>query len=146
MAGECDSPNLKEVLNLFIDNRGNMGLFSTFFHKTHKAFSMLQHFRCHSHARSIANVAGYDTSNEIYAAAELGCSVDTLTLSVEQKQLAEKRIEEPGFSAQIRVHFMDYRDMPAYFKGVFYTCVSIAMLEASGSMEEGLGKCSNKLA
>ncbi|KAJ7705763.1 hypothetical protein B0H14DRAFT_2647228, partial [Mycena olivaceomarginata] len=68
MAGECDSPSLKEVLNLFIDNRGNMGLFSTFFHKTHKAFSMLQHFRSHSHARSIANVAGYDTSNEIYAA------------------------------------------------------------------------------
>jgi cyclopropane fatty-acyl-phospholipid synthase-like methyltransferase len=67
-----------------------------------------------------------------------------LTLSIEQKQLAEKRIEEAGFSGQIRVHFMDYRDMPAYFKGAFDACVSLEMLEVSGSME-GVGKCSTKL-
>ncbi|KAJ7705764.1 S-adenosyl-L-methionine-dependent methyltransferase [Mycena olivaceomarginata] len=202
MAGECDSPNLKEVLNLFIDNRRNMSSFSTFFHKTYKAFNVLQHFFSHSHAKSIANVAGYDTSNDLYtaflskemqyscpiwseseggvcgdlqghraagdleaaqvtkiayilhkarlraggrlleigsgwgsvaiAAAKLGCTVDTLTLSIEQKQLAEKRIEEAGFSGQIRVHFMDYRDMPAYFKGAFDACVSLEMLEAVG--------------
>ncbi|KAJ7431778.1 S-adenosyl-L-methionine-dependent methyltransferase [Mycena galericulata] len=205
MAGECDSPNLKEVLNLFIDNRRNMGSFSTFFHKTYKAFNVIAHLFSHSHSKSIKNVAGYDASNELYmdmqaflskemqyscpiwsdseggvrgdleghrkagdleaaqvtkidyilrkarlraggrlleigsgwgsiaiAAAKLGCTVDTLTLSIEQKQLAEKRIDEAGFSGQIRVHFMDYRDMPAYFKGAFDACVSLEMLEAVG--------------
>ncbi|KAJ7690076.1 S-adenosyl-L-methionine-dependent methyltransferase [Mycena rosella] len=203
MAGECDSPNLKEVLNLFIDNLRNIGSFSTFFHKTFKALNVIAHFFSHSHSKSIANVAGYDASNELYIAflskemqyscpiwsereggvrgdleghrmpgdleaaqitkieyilrkarlraggrlleigsgwgvllllyaARLGCTVDTLTLSIEQKELAEKRIEEAGFSGQIRVHFMDYRDMPAYFKGAFDACVSLEMLEAVG--------------
>ncbi|KAJ7737862.1 Mycolic acid cyclopropane synthase, partial [Mycena maculata] len=66
------------------------------------------------------------------AAAKLGCTVDTLTISIEQKQLAEKRIEEAGFSEKIRVHFMDYRDMPAHFEGSFNACVSLEMLEAVG--------------
>ncbi|KAJ7748803.1 S-adenosyl-L-methionine-dependent methyltransferase [Mycena maculata] len=203
MAGECDSPNLKEVLNLFVDNERNMiGLFSTFFHKTYNAFTKFSHFFSHSHAKSIADIAGYDASNELYtaflskemqyscpiwseneggvcgdlqghraigdleaaqvtkidyiirkarlrsggrlleigsgwgsvaiAAAKLGCTVDTLTLSIEQKQLAEKRIEEAGFSGQIRVHLMDYRDMPPHFERAFDACVSLEMLEDIG--------------
>ncbi|KAF7367792.1 Cyclopropane fatty acid synthase [Mycena sanguinolenta] len=205
MAGECDSPDLKEVLNLFIDNKRNVGLFSTFFFKTHEAVTMLRHLLSHGRTKSIANVAGYDASNELYAAflskemqyscpiwseseggvcgdlhghrtigdleaaqvtkidyiirkarlrsggrlleigsgwgsvaiaaAKLGCTVDTLTLSIEQKQLAEKRIEEAGFSKEIRVHFMDYRDMPPEFEGAFDACVSLEMLEASNSVQ-----------
>ncbi|KAJ7875862.1 S-adenosyl-L-methionine-dependent methyltransferase [Mycena olivaceomarginata] len=168
MAGECDSPNLKEVLNLFVDNERNMiGLFSTFFHKTYNAFTKFNHFFSHSHAKSIANIAGYDASNELYtgirkemqyscpiwseneggidyiirkarlrsggrlleigsgwgsvaiAAAKLGCTVDTLTLSIEQKQLSEKRIEEAGFSGHIRVRLMDYGDMLPHFERAF---------------------------
>ncbi|KAJ6505504.1 Mycolic acid cyclopropane synthetase-domain-containing protein, partial [Mycena sanguinolenta] len=66
------------------------------------------------------------------AAAKLGCTVDTLTLSLEQKQLAEKRIEEAGLSEQIRIHFMDYRDMPAHFESAFDACIALEMLEAVG--------------
>jgi cyclopropane-fatty-acyl-phospholipid synthase len=62
-------------------------------------------------------------------AAKIGCTVDTLTLSVEQKQLAEKRVKEAGFASQIRVHLMDYRDMPPHFKGAFDACISLEMLE-----------------
>lgn len=65
----------------------------------------------------------------------MGCTVDTLTLSIEQKQLAEKRIAEAGFSAQIRVHLMDYRDMPPHFKGAFDACVSLEMLEVCKIIE-----------
>ncbi|KAJ7170502.1 S-adenosyl-L-methionine-dependent methyltransferase [Mycena crocata] len=190
MAGECDSPDLKEVLNLYIDNLQSISTLSTLSYKVFTAFSVIAHF---------LNVAGYDASNELYmaflskemqyscpiwtdkeggvrgdleghrtpgdleaaqatkinhilrkarltaggrlleigsgwgsvaiAAAKMGCTVDTLTLSVEQKELAEKRIEEAGFFGQIRVHFMDYRDMPPHFKGVFDACVSLEMLE-----------------
>ncbi|KAK7046918.1 cyclopropane fatty acid synthase [Favolaschia claudopus] len=202
MAAECDSPDLKEVLNLFIDNRRKMSSFSTFFHRIYKASIVLQHLFSHSRTLSIANVAGYDASNELYAAflseemqyscpiwsdseggvcgdlhghrspgdleaaqitkiayilrkarlqaggrlleigsgwgsvaiaaAKLGCTVDTLTLSIEQKQLAEKRIRDAGFASQITVHFMDYRDMPPHFEGAFDACVSLEMLEAVG--------------
>ncbi|KAJ6581582.1 Mycolic acid cyclopropane synthase [Mycena capillaripes] len=66
------------------------------------------------------------------AAAEMGCTVDTLTLSIEQKLLAEKHIKEAGFADQILVHLMDYRDMPPHFKGAFDACVSLEMLEAVG--------------
>ncbi|KAK0444337.1 Mycolic acid cyclopropane synthetase-domain-containing protein [Armillaria borealis] len=45
------------------------------------------------------------------AAAEMGCTVDSLTLSVEQKTLAEERIKKAGFESQIRIHLMDYRNM-----------------------------------
>ncbi|KAJ6609041.1 cyclopropane fatty acid synthase [Mycena sp. CBHHK59/15] len=202
MAGDCDSSDLKEVLNLYIDNLRNMGFFSTYFHKTFKAINAIAHFFSHSHSKSIKNVAGYDASNELYvaflskemqyscpiwsdseggvrgdleghratgdleaaqatkityilrkarlrpgcrlleigcgwgsiaiAAAKMGCTVDALTLSIEQKKLAEKRIEEAGLSAQISVHFMDYRDMPVHFKKAFDACVSLEMLEAVG--------------
>ncbi|KAJ7116068.1 S-adenosyl-L-methionine-dependent methyltransferase [Mycena epipterygia] len=203
MAGECDSPNLKEVLNLYVDNlRSIGGTLSTLSYKAFTAFSVVTHFFSHSLSKSIKNVAVYDASNELYmaflskemqyscpiwtlneggvrgdleghrtsgdleaaqvtkinyilrkarltaggrlleigsgwgsiaiAAAKMGCTVDTLTLSIEQKQLAEKRIAEAGFSAQIHVHFMDYRDMPSHFKGAFDACVSLEMLEAVG--------------
>ncbi|KAJ7589045.1 S-adenosyl-L-methionine-dependent methyltransferase [Mycena floridula] len=66
------------------------------------------------------------------AAAKMGCQVDTLTLSVEQKALADIRIKEAGVESQVTVHLMDYRNMPPEFKSVFDACISLEMLEAVG--------------
>ncbi|KAF7376718.1 Cyclopropane-fatty-acyl-phospholipid synthase [Mycena sanguinolenta] len=52
-------------------------------------------------------------------AARLGCEVDTVTLSVEQKTLAEERARAAGFADRIRVHLCDYRDLPREFEHKF---------------------------
>ncbi len=67
------------------------------------------------------------------AAASYGCEVDTLTLSIEQKALAEERIKERGLVGRVRVHLMDYRDIPAEWENAFDAFVSIEMLEHVGS-------------
>jgi len=59
--------------------------------------------------------------------------VDTLTLSIEQKTLAEERIKEAGLEDQIRVHLLDYRKIPAEFEKAFDAFVSIEMIEVSSS-------------
>ncbi|KAF9046312.1 S-adenosyl-L-methionine-dependent methyltransferase [Panaeolus papilionaceus] len=59
-------------------------------------------------------------------------TVDTLTLSSAQKILAEERISERGLSDRIKVHLMDYRDMPLEWKGRFDRVVSVEMIEAVG--------------
>ncbi|CAK5262442.1 unnamed protein product [Mycena citricolor] len=69
----------------------------------------------------------------IEAARTFGCEVDTLTLSIEQKALAEERIRDAGFEGKIRVHLMDYREIPAEFEKAFDAFVSIEMLEHVGS-------------
>jgi cyclopropane-fatty-acyl-phospholipid synthase len=63
-----------------------------------------------------------------------GCEVDTLTLSVAQKELAEQRIKAAGpeFECKIRVHLMDYRNMPADWEGTFDRFISVEMIEAVG--------------
>ncbi|KAN0059694.1 hypothetical protein ACQY0O_008266 [Thecaphora frezii] len=61
-----------------------------------------------------------------------GCKVDSVTLSVEQKALAEARIAEAGLSNSITVHLMDYRDFPAEWTNRFDRVCSIEMLEAVG--------------
>ncbi|KIM24907.1 hypothetical protein M408DRAFT_316976 [Serendipita vermifera MAFF 305830] len=63
-----------------------------------------------------------------------GCEVDTLTLSVAQKVLAEERIAAAGpeFAQKIRVHLMDYRAMPEEWQGTFDRFVSVEMIEAVG--------------
>jgi cyclopropane-fatty-acyl-phospholipid synthase len=63
------------------------------------------------------------------AARTTGCEVDTLTLSIEQKALAEERIREAGLQDLIRVHLMDYRDIPKEFEKKFDAFVSIEMIE-----------------
>lgn len=68
----------------------------------------------------------------IVAAKIYGCEVDTLTLSKEQKALAEERIEAAGLTGRIRVHLMDYRDIPASFENAFDAFVSVEMLEHVG--------------
>ncbi|KAI9827250.1 MAG: hypothetical protein M1832_005388 [Thelocarpon impressellum] len=60
-----------------------------------------------------------------------GCRVTSLTLSVEQKELAEKRIAAAGLSNSITVLLCDYRKLPT--PDVLYDkVVSIEMLEAVG--------------
>lgn len=52
-----------------------------------------------------------------------------MTLSIEQKALAEERIKEAGLEDRIRVHLMDYRDLPAEFEKAFDAFISIEMIE-----------------
>jgi cyclopropane-fatty-acyl-phospholipid synthase len=52
-----------------------------------------------------------------------------LTLSHEQKELAEIRIREAGLEERVRVHLMDYRNLPLHFKKAFDAFVSIEMIE-----------------
>ncbi|KAF9076707.1 Mycolic acid cyclopropane synthetase-domain-containing protein [Rhodocollybia butyracea] len=69
----------------------------------------------------------------IEAARTFGCEVDTLTLSIEQKTLAEERVKTAGLEGKIRVHLMDYREIPPEFEKAFDAFVSIEMLEHVGA-------------
>ena len=64
----------------------------------------------------------------IHAAGHYGCRVTTLTLSHEQKALAERRIEAAGLSDRIQVRYQDYREI----SGSYDKIVSIEMFEAVG--------------
>lgn len=59
----------------------------------------------------------------------MGCTVDTLTLSIEQKALAEERIAAEGFKDKVRVHLLDYRKLPVEFEHQFDAFVCIEMVE-----------------
>jgi cyclopropane-fatty-acyl-phospholipid synthase len=81
----------------------------------------------------------------IEAVRQIGCRVTSLTLSKEQKVLAEERIAAAGFSGRIQVLLKDYRalDVPEV---PYDKIVSIEMLEAVG--QEYLGTyfgCIDKL-
>jgi cyclopropane-fatty-acyl-phospholipid synthase len=65
----------------------------------------------------------------IEAVLTYGCEVDTLTLSIEQKTLAEERIAKLGLQDKIRVHLMDYRELPPEWEKAFDAFISIEMLE-----------------
>jgi cyclopropane-fatty-acyl-phospholipid synthase len=65
----------------------------------------------------------------ITAARDYGVEVDSLTLSAEQKRLAEERISAAGLEGRVRVHLMDYRETPRAWDGCFDAFVSIEMLE-----------------
>ncbi|KAG6830963.1 hypothetical protein H0H92_013675 [Tricholoma furcatifolium] len=69
----------------------------------------------------------------IEAARTFGCEVDTLTLSIEQKRLAEERIHAAGLDGRVRVHLLDYREIPAEWEKAFDAFVSIEMLEHVGA-------------
>jgi cyclopropane-fatty-acyl-phospholipid synthase len=64
----------------------------------------------------------------IYAAAELGCHVTTITISQAQLELARERIAGAGLSELVDVQMRDYRTVEGQFDAV----VSIEMLEAVG--------------
>ena len=67
----------------------------------------------------------------IEAVRKTGCRVTSLTLSIEQKALAEKRIAAAGFTDNIEVLLMDYRALPTP-KVLYDKVISIEMLEAVG--------------
>ena len=68
----------------------------------------------------------------IAAVKKTGCKVTSLTLSKEQKELAEKRIAAEGYSDHIKVLLCDYRALPTPRGGFYDKVVSIEMLEAVG--------------
>jgi cyclopropane-fatty-acyl-phospholipid synthase len=67
----------------------------------------------------------------ILAAKSTGCRITTITLSVEQKRLAEKRISDAGLDSQITVLLNDYRELQGY-QHAFDKVVSIEMIEHVG--------------
>ena len=67
------------------------------------------------------------------AASERGATVTTLTLSREQKALAEERIAAAGLSDRIEVRFADYREVgPPPGTNGYDAVVSVEMIEAVG--------------
>ena len=61
-------------------------------------------------------------------AAERGAEVRTVTLSVEQRDLARARIAAAGLADRVRVELCDYRDL----EGRYDAIVSVEMVEAVG--------------
>lgn len=64
----------------------------------------------------------------IHAASNYGCRVTSITLSEEQKALADKRINELGLSDKIEIQLRDYRTLNEKYDKL----VSIEMIEAVG--------------
>ncbi|CUA75126.1 cyclopropane-fatty-acyl-phospholipid synthase [Rhizoctonia solani] len=58
--------------------------------------------------------------------------IDSLTLSSEQKSLAEERIRAAGVEARVRIWLMDYRCVPESWTGAFDRFVSVEVIEAVG--------------
>jgi len=97
----------------------------------------LDRFIDNTHIQSTDHILEIGTgwgSFALRAVQRTGCRVTSVTLSVEQKALAEQRIHAAGFSSHITVLLCDYRslvvppDAPAGYDKI----VSIEMLEAVG--------------
>jgi len=58
--------------------------------------------------------------------------VDTITLSDNQCAHVRAEVERLGYSDRVRVHLVDYREMPREWEGLFDRVVSIEMVEAVG--------------
>jgi cyclopropane-fatty-acyl-phospholipid synthase len=86
-----------------------------------------------AHIKSTDHVLEIGTgwgSFAIEAVRRTGCRITTLTLSREQKTLAEERIRGAGFADKIEVRLMDYRALPT--DTTYDKIISIEMLEAVG--------------
>ena len=68
----------------------------------------------------------------IAAVRRTGCRITSLTLSREQKQLADERIAAAGYTQNIEILLCDYRALPTPREGLYDKVVSIEMLEAVG--------------
>ena len=68
----------------------------------------------------------------IAAVRATGCRITSVTLSREQKELAEGRIAAAGFADNTEVLLCDYRALPMPKEGPYDKIVSIEMLEAVG--------------
>jgi cyclopropane-fatty-acyl-phospholipid synthase len=79
----------------------------------------------------------------MHAAENFGCRVTTTTISREQFELANQRIQAAGLSGQINLLLQDYRDLA----GRFDKLVSIEMIEAVGHeyLDTYFAQCSKLL-
>jgi cyclopropane-fatty-acyl-phospholipid synthase len=79
----------------------------------------------------------------VHAAANYGCRVTATTISRQQFDFAQKRIEEAGLSDRITLLLKDYRDLDGQFDKI----VSIEMIEAVGAnfLDTYTGTCSKLL-
>ncbi|KAF2467675.1 cyclopropane-fatty-acyl-phospholipid synthase [Lindgomyces ingoldianus] len=95
----------------------------------------LQRFIDNTHIKSTDHVLEIGTgwgSFAIQAVQKTGCHVTSITLSIEQKELAEARIQAAGLSSHISVLLCDYRNLEIPATGAYDKVVSIEMLEAVG--------------
>jgi cyclopropane-fatty-acyl-phospholipid synthase len=58
--------------------------------------------------------------------------IDTITLSDNQFAHARAEVARLGFADRIRVHLLDYREMPREWESSFDRVVSLEMVEAVG--------------
>jgi cyclopropane-fatty-acyl-phospholipid synthase len=58
--------------------------------------------------------------------------IDTITLSDNQCAYVRAEVARHGFEDRIRVHLLDYREMPHEWDGAFDRVVSVEMVEAVG--------------
>ncbi|CAM3127828.1 class I SAM-dependent methyltransferase [Stackebrandtia soli] len=63
-------------------------------------------------------------------AAQRGATVETITLSREQRELARRRVDERGLGDAVRVHLRDYRELE--LRAEFDAVISVEMIEAVG--------------
>lgn len=95
----------------------------------------LQYFIDQARIKSTDHVLEIGTgwgSFAIAAVKATGCRVTSLTLSREQKELADDRIGAAGCTENIEVLLCDYRALPMPNEGPYDKVVSIEMLEAVG--------------
>ena len=95
----------------------------------------LQRFIDNTRIKSTDHVLEIGTgwgSFAIEAVRKTGCRVTSITLSKEQKQLADRRIADAGFTDNVEVLLCDYRALPMPKEGPYDKIVSIEMLEAVG--------------
>ncbi|KAL9022814.1 MAG: hypothetical protein Q9185_000077 [Variospora sp. 1 TL-2023] len=95
----------------------------------------LQYFIKAAKLKATDNVLEIGTGWGSFAIAAVqitGCRITSLTLSREQKELAEERITAAGLQDHIEVLLCDYRALPAPKEGLYDKVVSIEMLEAVG--------------
>lgn len=82
----------------------------------------------------------------IAAVKKTGCRVTSLTLSREQKELAEERIAAAGYTDNIEILLCDYRALPTPREGLYDKVISIEMLEAVGhEYLDTYFKCINRM-
>ena len=65
----------------------------------------------------------------IWAAAEIGCRVTSITISEAQAELARERVRAAGLEGLVDIQLRDYREV----QGTYDAIVSIEMLEAVGA-------------
>ena len=100
--------------------------------QTAKVRRALQQAKVGAGSRVLEVGCGWGALAEV-AAGEFGAHVTGVTLSDEQLNWAQRRLEQAGLGAQADLRFQDYRDLPAqYAQATFDAVVSIEMFEAVG--------------